>query len=293
MSTPIAIVILTKDEPEFLEQTVHAIVGRTNYPYELFIVDNHSNSNKQKILLNKYKREGVIQVIFNNKNQWILGFNKAIDIINNSSDLSSEYTVLTDGDIVVPEPVDGVCWLTYLKQKMDANVMVGKLGLALATEFIQANEKFAKTYERELKYMNGSIVDGLIIGPVDTTLAIYRKNLFVMNQFKMLPGHASLIKPYYYICRTNYTYQAEHLGWGNYDNPDKVQINEKVVCFTKYVGYIDPIILSETSDRVRAFHKAFRHIYKAYWFFRVAFYWVLYIVPKFPRNLNETQSKYR
>ena len=42
----------------------------------------------------------LIYVIFNNKNQWILGFNKAIDIVNSRTDLSSEYVVLTDGDIV-------------------------------------------------------------------------------------------------------------------------------------------------------------------------------------------------
>ena len=42
MSIPIAIVVLTKDEPDFLDKTIRSIVGRTNYPYELFIVDNDS-----------------------------------------------------------------------------------------------------------------------------------------------------------------------------------------------------------------------------------------------------------
>lgn len=286
MPLPIAIVVLTKDEPEFLDETVCGIVDRTNYPYELFIVDNHSTSSKQRALLNEYKEQGLAQVIFNNKNQWVLGFNKAIEVINTREDLSKEYIVLSDGDIVVPNAVAGVCWLSYLKQKMDDNVMVGKLGLALDIEFIQDNKRFSKTCVEELKYMSGPVVHDLVIAPVDTTLAIYRKDLFVMNQFRMLPGHGSLIKPHYYVCRTQ-TYVAEHLGWGNYEEPNEVQIKEKIVCFTKYAGYVDPIILRKTNTSTKYFYKIFRHVFRAYWFFKVILYWILYLTPRFPRNLNE------
>jgi hypothetical protein len=34
----------------------------------------------------------------------VLGFNKAIKVINTRGNLSAEYMVLTDGDIVVPSP---------------------------------------------------------------------------------------------------------------------------------------------------------------------------------------------
>jgi len=290
MNTPIAIIVLTKDEPEFLKKTVDGIIDRTGYPYELFIVDNNSTLNKQRILLDTYKKNGLVHVIFNKKNQWVLGFNKAIDIINTRADLSLDYIVLTDGDIVVPSPVDEVCWLEYLKQKMDGNVTVGKLGLALDLSFIKRKKEFSKTYTEHLEYMRGPVVDGLIIAPVDTTLAIYRKNLFVMDEFKMLPGHASLVKPYYYICKTGFTYQAEHLGWKNYEKPNKKQTEDKIICFTKYAGYVDPVILDKISMEVRYFYKVFRHVYRAYWLLRVIFYWALYIAPKFPRNLNEIQS---
>ncbi|CAC9436125.1 hypothetical protein [uncultured Gammaproteobacteria bacterium] len=293
MNIPISIVILTKDEPEFLDKTVCGIVDRTNYPYELFIVDNHSTSKEQKALLNRYKEQGLAHIIFNNKNQWVLGFNKAIKVINTRGNLSAEYMVLTDGDIVVPSPENQVCWLGYLKQKMDGNIAVGKLGLALDLKFIENNQGFSKVYTNELNYMQGPVVDDLVIAPVDTTLAIYRKDLFVMNKFKMLPGHASLVRPYYYICRTTRHYQAEHLGWHNYKEPNKKQLKEKIICFTKYAGYVDSIVLDKVSDRVKYFYHVFRYIFKAYWFFIVVLYWVLYIVPRFPRDLNEIQSKRR
>ena len=71
MSIPLAIVVLTKDEPDFLDKTIRSIIGRTNYPYELFIVDNDSSLDKQKTLLKSYEQDGLAHVIFNNKNQWI------------------------------------------------------------------------------------------------------------------------------------------------------------------------------------------------------------------------------
>jgi glycosyltransferase involved in cell wall biosynthesis len=52
MSISIAIVVLTKDEPEFLDKTIRSIIDRTNYPYELFIVDNNSSLGEQIKLLN-------------------------------------------------------------------------------------------------------------------------------------------------------------------------------------------------------------------------------------------------
>jgi hypothetical protein len=57
------------------------------------------------------------------------------------------------------------------------------LGLALDLKFIEDNQSFSKVYTNELNYMQGPVVDDLVIAPVDTTLAIYRKDLFVMNKF--------------------------------------------------------------------------------------------------------------
>ena len=293
MKATIAVVILTRDEPEFLDKTVRGIIERTSYPYELFIVDNNSSSSLQIELLNKYKKQGLAQVIFNTKNQWVLGFNKALEIVDKREGLSKEYIVLSDGDIVVPEPKDNLCWLEYMKQKLDCNVAVGKLGLALNLEFIK-NQKYLNTvYENELAYMEGPLIGDLVVAAVDTTLAMYRKDLFVMNKFKMLPGHASLVKPHYYTCRTTGHYQAEHLGWSLYNELDKKQLQEKVICFTKYGGCIIPILLNQTSTKAKYFYKIFRHIYRLYWFVILSIYWAYYIALRFPRNLNEIQSKNR
>ena len=48
------------------------------------------------------------------------------------------------------------------------------------------------------------------------TAAIYRKDLFITGKFKMELGHTSLIKPYYYSCRTKNKLDCIHLGWRKY-----------------------------------------------------------------------------
>jgi len=292
MDTSIAIVVLTKDEPKFLESTVQSIIERTHYPYQLFISDNNSQSAEQKHLLQQYVQDPNIQVIFNTRNRWVLGFNKTIEIAQKQKGLSRDYMVLTDGDIVVPEPKDELCWLGYLKQQMDQHACIGKLGLSLNLDVIKQNNLYKKTYQRELTYKTGLHIGNSIIAPVDTTLAIYRQDVFVSGAFKILPGHSSLIKPCYYTCRTQ-KHQAQHLGWENYIEPTQEQLKEKIKCFTKYAGYIDSIVLNKTDIKTKNFYRWFRYWFKAYWSIKVIFYWILYVFTRFPRRLNELQASQR
>lgn len=293
MSKIIPIVILTKDEPKFLELMIKSIVNRTKYPYKIFIVDNNSQDVNQKNLLVKLEQEYKLEVIYNDKNHWVLGFNNAIEIIDNKQEFNHKYIVLSDGDIIVPLPKDGVCWLEYLVKKMQKNITIGKIGLSLDISLIAKTKKFNKIYNLEKKYMKGPKVDELIMAPVDTTLAIYRRDLYIMNKFKIIPGHASLVKPYYYIFRTSKVYQAKHLGWRKYDNPTIKQLEEKIVCFTKYAAYVDPMVLDKVSLKTKYFFKIGRYFFKTYWAFKVVYYWTTYIIKHFPRDLNEIQSKYR
>lgn len=292
MNMPIAIVVLTKDEPKFLQATIQSILDRTHYPYQLFIVDNNSQSAEQHQLLQQYAQDSNIQVVFNSKNRWVLGFNSAIDSAKKHKGLSADYMVLTDGDILVPEFSGELCWLGHLKREMDQYACIGKLGLSLDLNPIKDNDLFQETYQRELTYKTGPSIGNSIIAPVDTTLAIYRQDVFVSGVFKMLPGHASLVKPYYYTCRTQ-QYQAQHLGWGNYIEPTQEQLIEKIKCFTKHAGYIDPIVLNKVDIKTKYFYKLFRYGFKTYWSIKVVFHWMLYIATRFPRGLNELQTARR
>lgn len=287
----IPIIILTKDNPRLLRSTINSIIKRTNYPFHIFIVDNKSTNIQQYEVLEIFRKDKKVTVIYNNKNQWILGFNKAFPYFENQPTFNQTYAVLSDGDIIVPRPKNGECWLTYLVNKMEKNIFLGKIGLSLHTEYIKSD--FPEIYQIEKKYMQGPLVDDLIISPVDTTIAIYRRDIFLTKKFRMLPGHASLVKPYYYVCRTNNKFKAIHTGWIRYKKDQSSDLDDKIICFTKYAAFINPYEMKNSGLKARLYYYIFRYPYKFFWSLRVIFCWIKYFCMNFPRNYNQIQSKYR
>lgn len=293
MSKKIPIIILTKDENRYLKLSVRSILNRTKANYHIFIVDNNSKSSDQKKALEELARKENITVLYNSRNEWILGFNLAIDCIQKDEQYDQDFYVLSDGDITVPLPKNNRCWLEYLLSKMKKNAHFGKIGLALDLGYIKERAEFEDTFKRESRYLCGPCSSGLIIAPVDTTLAIYRKDLFILPAFKMLPGHASLVKPYYYVARTTGHWQARHLGWRNYSTQDGSQLEDKIKCFTRYAAYIDPIVLNRLPKSIRLYFIIFKPIFKIKWAVIVLYFWIKYILEHFPRNFNELQSSVR
>jgi glycosyltransferase involved in cell wall biosynthesis len=287
----IPIVILTKDNPKLLRLTISSILRRTRYAFHIFIVDNKSKNLQQHELLEALDKHEKVTVIYNDKNQWILGFNKAFAYYENHEEFNQKYAVLSDDDIIVPPYKSKKCWLTYLVDKMDENIFLGKIGLCLDTSYIKL--KLPEIYKIEKKYMQGPFIGDLIIAPVDTTMAIYRKDIFLTNSFKMVPGHASIIKPYYYICRTDKKFSAIHTGWINYQKGQTPKVDEKIICFTKYAAYVNAYELQNASLKARIFYHTLRFPYKFFWFLKVIFYWARFFCTNFPRNYNQIQSKYR
>lgn len=293
MSKSIPIILLTKDEERFLQLSVRSILKRTKIDYHLFIVDNASTSKVHIDILHKLEAHEKITVIYNPDNEWLLGFNRALEYIDTSEQFDPDFLVLSDGDVTVPLPQSNICWLEYLVTAMRENAHFGKIGLSLDLGYIREKATFKNTYQRETRYLGGPQSSGMVIAPVDTTMAIYRRDLFILPAFKMIPGHASLVKPYYYTVRTTKRWQARHLGWRNYSDQDQTQLAEKIKCFTRYAAYIDPILLKQAPLRLNLYFKLLKPLFKTKWTVIVVYYWIKYVVSHFPRNFNELQSSVR
>lgn len=293
MSKKIPIILLTKDEERLLQLSVRSILNRTKIDYHLFIVDNASISKTQIDILNKLSTYEKITVIYNSTNEWVLGFNRALEYINENDQFDPDFLVLSDGDVTVPLPQDNRCWLEYLATAMRENSHFGKIGLSLDLGYIREKPTFKDTYQREIRYLSGPHSSGMLIAPVDTTMAIYRKDLFILPAFKMIPGHASLVKPHYYTARTTARWQARHLGWRNYSTQNQIQLKEKIKCFARYAAYIDPILLKQAPAYLKFYFKLFKPFFKAKWTFIVLYHWIKYVFSHFPRNFNELQSSVR
>jgi hypothetical protein len=113
-----------------------------------------------------------------------------------------------------------------------------------------------------------------------------------MNEFWFLPGHKSLLRPYYYCLRTPLDFSATHLGWENYGKP-RDDDGEKIRCFACFGGFVDRTTLAQASIADRIYYRVLGPLWRAVWGLVVAWHWFTYILRRFPRGLNELQAKAR
>jgi hypothetical protein len=286
----IPVVVLHRDEPRFLLETVAAIRERTSVDYQLFVVDNNSVTPEAKAALEQLAADNV-DVIRNRHNRWVMGFNSALTHERFNRDAA--FYVFSDGDIVVPDrDASGACWLSRLIELMERTACAGKIGLSLHLGTLKERKDLAHIYREEISYASGPRIGDLIVAPIDTTLAIYRRDLFVMNEFRFLPGHKSLLRPYYYCLRTPLEFSATHLGWENYGKL-RDDGGEKIRCFARFGGFVDRITLAQASFSDLAYYRVLGPLWRSNWGLVVAFHWLSYIFRRFPRDLNELQARAR
>jgi hypothetical protein len=291
----IPIVLLHHNQPDVLLRSIEQIYTKTKIPYRLFIVDNSSKRDGPvqyalKIAIEKFEA----CVITNPKDNWIYGFNLAIQ---NEEWPDSEYYLFSDADIIVPDLGAKLCWLEYLVNQMTEHCCIGKLGLSLDLSNLESNPTLIRTLAVEKKYMQGPKIGTNIVAPVDTTMAIYRKDFFI-TEFKFQIGHASLSRPHYYTCRTSSLVTAVHVGWDFYPgagvNANTIdQQWKKALAFCFMGAQVAPELMTQFSIFQRFFLKFMMSLIRSAHGAKVTLLMFVYLVKLFPRKLNTIQTKVR
>ena len=286
------IILLHHNEIDFLQKCVNSIKLNTKSKYQIIIIDNKSNKKNIEILKRDFSKK--YKVIFNPKDNWVYGFNLGIDSINYSWDR----IVLSDSDIVFKKTKYGKCWLEYMHNQLNQFPIIGKLGISLNTKILEKNKSLKKILIREKRYKDSFQIGDNIIAPTDTTAALYRKDLFITDRFKMRLGHTSLIKPYYYSCRTGLKLECYHLGWKKYlkmikdNNEGKDMIRNKAWFFCKFNRPIEDPLLRKLGFIERNLIKFLaKFYYKPIIATQFVLFWIFYLIKKFPLNYNEIQKK--
>jgi len=278
-----------------LLQSIETIVERTRHSYRLFVVDNASpvteeNETALRIASDRYSAI----VIRNTKNNWVYGFNLALQ---HKLWPDSGLYVFSDADIIVPKCKNGTtCWLTYLVEQMEQHRCIGKFGLSLDLSNIEQKPGLKATYVREQLYMRGKRIGTNIIAPVDTTLAIYRRDLFI-TRFQFTIGHQALIKSQYYICRTSSEWRSVHLGWDCYPGAERhysaTRYWQKALAMCRAGAYMDPSIMAQFTFWRRNVLRGIRSGVRLIFGLRMVILMAVYIATHFPQNLNEIQAECR
>jgi glycosyltransferase involved in cell wall biosynthesis len=269
---------LTRNEPEFLLQTIHSIKQNTEYPHQIIVCDNASNHNHQIKLLDELVKED-IKIFRNKSNRWVLGLNPALNWISENKDsFDSEFCVVTDGDIEFPHSSGDGCWLTCLVQKMSENSFIGKLGLSISLKEISGRDEFNGIVESERRYQNAVLCPGVYLAPVDTTAAIYRYECMVTKELRFFPGHNSYVRPDLYVGRSQ-QFTARHLGWEKYGQKQEFNLNtrSKIICFTIFGAHVDPLEMAKAPLWLKIFRMFAHPLMKAVWSARLFFAWIAYI----------------
>ena len=265
----IPIILLTRNEPEHLSRTIDSIEKTTKYPYELFVIDNCSDDEEQLNVLSAISNKH--NVYYAKRNLWILSLNPILRKIVNDTKYDNDYLVISDSDIEIINYSGDKCWLYKLRSKMELNPFIGKLGASLSLSNLKERKDLEKTYLREKSFYKKKLCNGIYLAPVDTTLAIYKKDLFVSSSFRLYPGHMSYIKPFYYVGRSEEVH-VKHLGWDNYGLVNNA-LESKIKCFALCGAYIDSYNLEQVSGRIRLFYKVIHPLSKAFWGARLVYSW--------------------
>ena len=289
---PIPILILSYNDLPSLRLCLRAIVNRTHRAYRLIVVDNASTDRRLQRYLAWLARLTRIRVHRNRRNLWVLGLNRPLN--EALAGLGEDVLfAVSDGDIVVPPPCDGRCWLTRLEASMNANACIGKLGLSLDLGYIQSRSQFRATLAQERFFLAGPRIGDTIVAGVDTTMALYRQSLFVTRRPLFLPGHQSLHRPYYYCCRTLPDFRAKHLSWRGYGSQAPQDMVAKLVCMALLGTNIAPLQLSVAPAGARLFYRLVKPLARVFWGAAMTLLQGLYTLHTFPRGANQVQHTRR
>jgi len=289
---PVPIFVMSYNDMLSLRLCLRALVRRTLFPHRIVVIDNASSDFLLKRYLKKLSGLTKIVVYQNRYNLWVLGVNKAVADWTSSGNVDDRF-VLTDCDILPPPPLGGLCWLTRMQAFMDEHACIGKLGLSLDLGYIKTRTQFRHTYEREMFFMQGPRIGELVIAPVDTTLALYRKSLFVSSSPWFIPTHQGLYRPYYYCCRTPQNFQAKHLSWRFYGIRSEADVVAKLRCFGILGATVVPAVYDLAPWHAKFFYSTVRPIARFFWGLVVVVLQASYLLRSFPRRVNALQASRR
>lgn len=283
------ILVMTRNDGLFLKRCIESIVNTVTIPITIYIVDNHSDSIEHHSIMDDLSSQfNNVNVVLNKRNLWVIGLNKTIEKIRSIH--GGRYFFLTDADIDFSKCNAKPCWLSYLVHKLDNDISIGKLGVSLCWDYLEAHKELHSilAQEKEL-YSESHKIQDLYVSAVDTTATLFRFDWSLENSGFFYPDHMRYLRPELYSCRTSRDILVEHLGWQTYNKKEHIStknINSKVLCFTLVGGSIKNEILSISSRHFAIFHKAFSRVFMTAWIFRRYFHLVKYIIKKGRRKFD-------
>lgn len=159
------------------------------------------------------------------------------------------------------------CWLTRLVALMDKYKFIGKLGFHINLDNYQERPGY-KTYSKakciklfESKFMENTNCE-IYEAPVDTAMAIYRRDLFntYNGKYPEIPcvNHQAMCRHNYKVGRTTRSLSCIHTGYDEYknfsdENLKYIKSKNKIIESKYYRRLIRTLKFRKLKETVRKF----------------------------------------
>lgn len=242
-----SIIIVSYQNLEKIKECLESIFENTNYPnFEVIVVDNGSDSEVIKLLMEFESRNSNLKLILNKEN---FGFSKANNIGINSSQDSSEYIVLLNNDTVVTKN-----WLSRLLEHLK-DPQVGMVG-PLTWPSGAANEAAIPVDYQNMQEMH-DFAKGIYVKHKDKSFEIPMLAMYCVALKKSVVDEVGLLD--------------ENFGIGMFEDDDYSQrvrnAGFKIRCaedvFIHHVGSVS--FKKIESEKYKSIFKKNREYYEAKW----------------------------
>lgn len=175
----VAVYMITYNHEKFIEQAIRSIVEQiTDFKYKLFIGDDHSTDDTQKICLklqSLYPEK--IQLVLNDKN--IGATLNARNIYNLCFDSDAKYIAMLEGDDYWTDPLKLQKQITFLEDNRDFSVCFHNIE-EVDVEGKKRHERILKSESSEKVY---TIEDLSKVNFIHTPSVVFRKNYSRLPEF--------------------------------------------------------------------------------------------------------------
>lgn len=280
--------VLAHKEDANLKKCVNSILHSTNIAQQIIIVYNGRKTNATELFFSDLLSIENINIFYVGFNGFTFGVNLAMRRFQSSSD---PYFIVSDGDFIFPESKDDD-WLGYFIEFMESYPMVGRVGLGIMLDNLLGKKHLRKILATEKNYLNGFKIGSFYHAPIDTTPALYRKNVFYWGSY-MSPGHMTGMKPCFITMRSS-KFLGYHLGWDS----DKYSVKSPEVCYSNLIsfGLFNGAFAHETLNQQNMLKKmtylGVSVIGRTYWRFFKIFYIIKYVLVNKFVFLNELEKRF-
>lgn len=280
--------VLAHKEDVNLKNCISSLLKSTHVQQRIIVVYNGKKTLSTDVFFSDLLSNSNIEVFYVGFNAFTYGVSLAMRKFQSITD---QYYIVSDGDFIFPNISKGD-WLEHFLYFLDTYPMVGRAGLGIMLDNLIGKTHLENILEAEKRYLNGFTIENFYHAPIDTTPAVYRKNIFYWGNV-IFPGHMTGMKPCFITMRCS-RFLGYHLGWdtAKYREERPIISYSSLISFGLFNGAFPREVLSRQDVLKKITYSCASLVGRTYWRARKLAYILKYIIANKFVFLNELEKNF-